>query len=93
MANAHGVRLAILFPILHVFACAVVSIGFFVERLQGLGIGWVFLNFIDFPVSIVALAIGWHHQIPGLVFYVIVGTWWWYFLGGRIDKGRGSSVR
>jgi len=81
--------LALLFSILLVFACAVASIGFVAPGLQYFAIGWVFLNFIDFPVSIVALAIGWYHQIPGLVFYVIAGTWWWYFLGGRADKRRG----
>jgi hypothetical protein len=63
-----------------------------VPRLSYLGIGWVFLNFIDFPVSIVALALGWHHQVLGLVFYVVAGTWWWYFLGGKADKLRSAQA-
>jgi hypothetical protein len=54
----------------------------------------VVLNFVDFPISIVALALGWRHQILGLTFYVIAGTLWWYLLGSKADtflKHRGGG--
>ncbi|MGA8761770.1 MAG: hypothetical protein WB562_02685 [Candidatus Sulfotelmatobacter sp.] len=75
-----------LLPIFHLFACLVFSVGYIVPRLQYFAVGWVLLNFADFPISIVALAIGGHHQALGWLFYVVVGTSWWYLLGSKADK-------
>jgi hypothetical protein len=79
-------RLAHLLPIVHLAACSIFSLGYLVPRWQYLAIGWVFLNVIDFPVSVVALGLGWRHQFAGLVFYFIAGTSWWYLLGSKADK-------
>jgi hypothetical protein len=79
-------QLAHLLPILHLFACLAFSVGYIVPRLQYFAIGWVFLNFVDFPISVAALALGWHHQMLGLVFYIVVGTAWWWLLGSKADK-------
>jgi hypothetical protein len=78
--------LARVLPVLHFCLCLISTLGILVPRWDELLKGWVFLTFADFPVSLVAIAIGWRHQVLGLVFYVVVGTSWWYLLGSKADK-------
>jgi hypothetical protein len=82
------VRFAYLFPSLHLFACLIISLGYFVPGLKYLFLGEIPMHFLDFPVSVVALGLAWRHPVPGLALYVVIGTIWWFYLGRRADQYR-----
>jgi hypothetical protein len=79
-------QLAHLFPGLHLCACLIFTLGILVPRWYQLLKGWVFLTFADFPVSLLAIGVGWFHPTFGLACYFVLGTWWWYLLGSKTDK-------
>jgi hypothetical protein len=86
MISGSHFRLAYLLPFLHFCACLTFTLGIWVPRLDYLLKGWVFLTFADFPVSLLAIALGWRHPVIGLLFYFVVGTSWWYLLGSKAEK-------
>ena len=51
----------------------------YVASTHSEGWGWVLVTAIDFPVS--ALLITLLHNLPPVIYFGIVGTLWWYFLG------------
>jgi hypothetical protein len=79
-------QMAYLFPCIHFCACLTFSSGIWVPRLEFMIKGFLFLTFADFPVSIVAIGLGWSRPALGLACYFVLGTWWWYLLGRRAEK-------
>ena len=68
-------------PLIHLGICAVALLAYVLpQQLQFLGILWVILNIIDFPVSIVAIAAAWANGVLAGAWIIVVGTLWWYFL-------------
>jgi len=77
-------------PLVHLAICAVALLAYVLPtQLQFLGILWVILNIIDFPVSVVALAAAWANGALAVAWIIVVGTLWWYFL----STGIASVVR
>ncbi len=67
-------------------------LGHLIPRLQYLGIVSTYLTFLDFPISLVALALVWKYSTLAVAWILVVGTFWWYLLslGAKlvIDKLR-----
>lgn len=61
-----------LLPTLHLFACAVIA-------LAKIDSGWEKLIIIDFPFSVLLVALTYAKVYPFLWFGVL-GTLWWFFL-------------
>lgn len=72
MKKPNGHFLIYLLPLLHLCACITIV-------LANVDRGWEYLGLIDFPASVLALAIAFNFDHPLLLFGVI-GTLWWYFL-------------
>ena len=69
-------------PLIHFAICMVAILAYALPPgLQLLGILWVVLNVVDFPVSAVTImfAASNHGFLAG-AWTVVVGTLWWYFL-------------
>jgi hypothetical protein len=75
-----------LLPATHLFACLISLSGYLVPQLQILGIVWVFIVLIDLPVSAIFYALAWNHGVIAGIWVIVVGTWWWYFLGRKIES-------
>jgi hypothetical protein len=41
---------------------------------------WTYLMIVDFPLSLVTLALAWKYSVLAAVWMVVVGTLWWYLL-------------
>jgi hypothetical protein len=67
-------------PILHFCACLMSTLRFFVPGLQYLSVMWDFVVRVDFPVSLVADALGPRYSALGAICIVVAGTLWWYLL-------------
>jgi hypothetical protein len=68
-------------PLVHLAICAVALLAYVLPpQLQFLGILWVILNVVDFPVSGVSMAIAWQNGVFAGAWIIVVGTLWWYFL-------------
>lgn len=72
-------------PVLHLCACLVSVVGYFVSSLQYLGIVWTYIILADFPISLVAFASAWKHGACTAAWILIVGTFWWYLLSRGIE--------
>jgi len=72
-------------PSLHLCACSVLPIAYFLPRFDHLLIIWVFVMLADLPVSFVAYALAWKYSLIAAVWIFIVGTWWWYFLSKTVE--------
>ena len=73
-------------PALHLTACLIGLVGYVLPYLQPLGIIWVFVMLIDLPVSAIAHAISWNHQIVAATWIIVAGTAWWYLLSLGIQR-------
>ncbi len=67
-------------PILHFCACLMSTLRFFVPGLQYLNVMWDFVVRVDFPISLLADALGPHYSVLAAVWTVVAGTLWWYLL-------------
>jgi hypothetical protein len=67
-------------PILHFCACLMSTLRYFVPGLQYLVAIWEFVVHADFPVPLVAYALGPHYGVLGAIWIVVAGTLWWYLL-------------
>ena len=74
-----------LLPALHLSACLVIAIA----KLES---GWEQMIKIDFPFSVLLVALGWRLGHPFLWFGVL-GTLWWYFLSWLLFLLIGSLRR
>jgi hypothetical protein len=73
-------------PLIHIGICAVALVAYVLPpQLQFLGILWVILNIIDFPVSLVAMAAAWANGVLAGAWIIVIGTLWWYFLSVSIS--------
>ncbi len=70
--SAHSPFLVYLLPFLHLGACLAIWIGH-------INTGWQKLIIVDFPFSVVLVALMFRDVNPLLSFGVL-GTLWWYFL-------------
>jgi len=67
--------------LIHLAICSVAILAYILPpQLQFLGILWVVLNIVDFPISVVTIALAWRYGVLAGAWIVIVGTLWWYFL-------------
>jgi hypothetical protein len=41
---------------------------------------WTCLMLVDFPVSLITLALAWKYSVLAAIWMVVVGTLWWYLL-------------
>jgi hypothetical protein len=65
-------------PFVHLCTCLLITV-------EGSELGWQYLMVVDFPVSVVAVAMMFrdnNHQIwfHPLLWFGTLGTLWWYFL-------------
>lgn len=84
-STAKRSRWVYVLPIAHLCACLISMSGHVVPQLQFLGIVWVFIVLVDFPVSAITYAIAWKHGIVAGIWVVVVGTLWWYFLSRIVE--------
>src|SRR5271169_689364 len=67
-------------PILHFCACLMSTLRYFVPGLQYLVIIWEFVLHADFPVSLLANALGPNYSEIAAIRIVVAGTLGWYLL-------------
>jgi hypothetical protein len=67
-------------PTLHFCACLMSTLCFFVPGLQYLSVMWDFVVRVDFPISLLADALGPHYNALAAVWIVVAGTLWWYLI-------------
>jgi hypothetical protein len=67
-------------PLLHLCACLISMSGYLIPSLQYLGIVWTGIMVVDFPISLVALALAWKYSALATAWILVVGTLWWYLL-------------
>jgi hypothetical protein len=72
MKKPKGHFLVFLLPLLHLCTCIIIV-------LAQLGKGWEYLGLIDFPASVLIVAIDYNFDHP-LILFGVFGTLWWYFL-------------
>src|SRR5271170_3768782 len=72
-------------PILHFCACLMSTLRYFVPGLQYLVIIWEFVLHADFPVSLIAYALGPHSGALAGTWIVVAGTLWWYLLSRAVE--------
>ena len=68
--------LVFLAPLLHLVACVVIQVA-------GLERGWEQMIKVDFPFSILLVALTWRLDVPVLWFGAL-GTLWWYIVSWTI---------
>ena len=73
MAIVNWFRGVYLLPFLHVCACVVTV-------LANPESGWKYLGLVDFPVSIAEVGLSMRFDVPPFLFFVIIGTIWWYLV-------------
>jgi hypothetical protein len=67
-------------PLIHLVACVIILLGYVVPSWQYLLVGWKYIILLDFPASFVGAGLAWSHQVLALIWFVVVGTLWWYLL-------------
>ena len=72
MPNARGSKVIYLLPTLHLAACLIIAV-------LRLGSAWEFMLKVDFPMSVIIIAVSFSFDHP-LVVFGILGTLWWYML-------------
>lgn len=68
-------------PLIHFVLCITAVLGYVVPGYSFLGILMTFVNIADLPISLVAIALSFHHDALAWIWMVVVGTLWWYLLG------------
>ena len=66
-------------PGLHLLACLIVLVGY-LPGMHALLLIMPLLVIGDFPISIVGVGLAFSHQVIALLWFVVVGTIWWYLL-------------
>jgi hypothetical protein len=79
-------RWVYLLPVLHLSACLISMVGHVIPSLQSLGIIWVGILLVDLPVSAPAYVLAWWNGPITVIWIVVVGTLWWYFLSRVIER-------
>jgi hypothetical protein len=59
-------------PLLHLTACATIA-------LANINSGVHYLIYVDFPLSLLVVMLGWRNDIF-LLWFAVLGTLWWYLL-------------
>jgi len=72
-------------PVLHLCACFISMLGHLIPSLQYLGIVWTGVMLVDFPISLVALALTWKFSSLATAWILVGGTLWWYLLSRGAD--------
>lgn len=72
-------------PAIHLSVCLISLVGYF-ANLGYLGVVWEFVVLADLPVSALYYALAWNHGAIGVVWVVVVGTLWWYWLSRKIES-------
>jgi hypothetical protein len=67
-------------PILYFCACLMSTLRYFVPGLQYLSVMWDFVVRLDFPISLVAIALTPKFAPLAAIWIVVVGTLWWYLI-------------
>lgn len=66
---------------IHLVICFFATLAYILPpKLQFLGILWVILNIVDFPISAVAISLAWRNGLLAAAWIVVIGTLWWYLL-------------
>lgn len=79
-------RLAYTLPSIHFGLWLIAFLGSQPRGWQPLGSLGVVLAVVDFPVSIIAIALAWVlPETVEIVGFGIMGTFWWYLLGRKAD--------
>lgn len=73
-----GPAYLLLLPLLHLGACAVIAL----VKLES---GIHYLIYVDFPFSIVLVALGWRKD-NFLFWFATLGTLWWYLLSRMLSS-------
>jgi hypothetical protein len=73
-------------PVLHVCACFISYVGLVIPPWSYLGIVWVFVMLVDFPISIPAYVLAWNFNSLAVTWILIAGTLWWYFLSHKAES-------
>ncbi len=79
-------RWVYILPVLHLSACLISMVGHVIPSLQSLGIIWVGIMLLDLPVSAIAYVSAWWNGPITVIWIVVVGTFWWYFLSRVIER-------
>ena len=64
--------LVYLLPLLHFFTCIII-------KIADVESGVHYLIMVDFPLSLLAVILGWRND-NFLLWFTTLGTLWWYFL-------------
>lgn len=73
-------------PLLHATASAVSMIGYMVPRLSYLGIVQTFMLLADLPISAPVYVLAWRYPVIAQMWFLIVGTLWWYVLSRAAQR-------
>jgi hypothetical protein len=79
-------RWVYLLPVLHLSACLISMVGHVIPSLQSLGIIWVGITLVDLPVSAPAYVLAWWNGPLTVIWIVVAGTLWWYFVSRVIER-------
>lgn len=80
-------------PAIHLAACGFSLLTYLLpSNLQFLGIVWEFIAVADLPISLVFYGVAWQHGTVAILWIVVAGTLWWYFLS-RVAGAMISEVR
>jgi len=71
-------------PAIHLSACVISMVGYIAD-LEHLGIIWVFIVLADLPVSAIYYALAWKYGMIGVVWVVVTGTLYWYWLSRGVE--------
>ncbi len=74
-------------PLVHLLVCFSALSAYILPALQSLGILFTVLVVADFPIFgvYIAMAVG-NHGAAAIVWLVVAGTLWWYFLCRVAEK-------
>jgi hypothetical protein len=78
-------RWVYILPTIHLSACLISMAGSVIPDLGFLGIIWVFILLVDLPVSAIFYALVWKHGTIGVVWVVVTGTLYWYWLSRGVE--------
>ena len=60
-------------------------VGTVIPNLGYLGIIWVFILLVDLPVSAIFYALAWKHGTIGVIWVMVTGTLYWYWLSRGVE--------
>ena len=73
-------------PLLHFIGCLISMIGYVMPQLSYWGIVQTFMLLADLPVSAPAYVLAWKYPAIAQIWFVVVGTWWWYVLSRAAQR-------